>query len=381
MLSQVFSRFLGPAVMAGLIVSGIGLVPAAGQPLQPLASIEVRVPFEPTAFPNNGNSYLFYELYLTNYSAAPVTLQRLEVYDPGALGHGSIEKWDGPRLGGIIKHAANIPNGDAEARNRLAPGEGVMLFMMIKIPEGRPVPARLKHRIVTTGFTLETALIGTSTTPLPVLGRPLQSGTWKAGVGPDNDTDHRRGVLFFGGKPTDSRRYAFDWTRMESGAAFSGDENQNSSYFGYGTPVLAVADGIVSMVQDDVPSNVPGSRPKLGSLAAICGNFVALDLRNDQSALFLHLQPGSLRVKVGDRVKKGAVIGLVGNTGDSKSPHLHFQLVTGFDAGGGNAIPCAAGEGIPFVFESYRAPTADRNELHRRELPLNGETVNFGTDR
>ena len=38
--------------------------------------------------------------------------------------------------------------------------------------------------------------------------------------------------------------------------------------------------------------------------------------------------PGSITVSIGDTVSEGQVIGLVGNSGNSDLPHLHFQVVT-----------------------------------------------------
>jgi len=48
----------------------------------------------------------------------------------------------------------------------------------------------------------------------------------------------------------------------------------------------------------------------------------------------MHLQPGKMRVKPGAHVKRGAVLGLVGNSGHSTEPHLHFQLQDGPDGNG-----------------------------------------------
>jgi murein DD-endopeptidase MepM/ murein hydrolase activator NlpD len=45
----------------------------------------------------------------------------------------------------------------------------------------------------------------------------------------------------------------------------------------------------------------------------------------------MHLQPGKIRVKPGAAVKRGTVLGLVGNSGHSTEPHLHFQLQDGPD--------------------------------------------------
>ena len=54
---------------------------------------------------------------------------------------------------------------------------------------------------------------------------------------------------------------------------------------------------------------------------------IALD--GGLTAVYAHLKPGSVKVKAGDKVKAGEVIGLLGNTGGSLAPHLHFHIVNG----------------------------------------------------
>ena len=41
--------------------------------------------------------------------------------------------------------------------------------------------------------------------------------------------------------------------------------------------------------------------------------------------MYAHFQLGSIRVKVGDKISRGQVLGLVGNSGNSSEPHLHFS--------------------------------------------------------
>jgi murein DD-endopeptidase MepM/ murein hydrolase activator NlpD len=56
-------------------------------------------------------------------------------------------------------------------------------------------------------------------------------------------------------------------------------------------------------------------------------------------AFYAHLQPGSIRVKVGDTVKTGQVLGLLGNSGNSDAPHLHFHIMDGPRPLSSNGLP------------------------------------------
>ena len=90
--------------------------------------------------------------------------------------------------------------------------------------------------------------------------------------------------------------------------------------------LLAVADGIVAATKDSIPENPVGGRAVKIDLVTVGGNFVGIDIGNGRYALYAHVQPGSLRVKVGDHVKRGQVVALLGNSGNSTEPHVHFQI-------------------------------------------------------
>ena len=79
-------------------------------------------------------------------------------------------------------------------------------------------------------------------------------------------------------------------------------------------------------------------------LAAVLGNHVILR-QGDLFAAFAHLTPGSVTVRMGQVVRLGEVVGRVGHTGNSTSPHLHFQLMDALDPLTARGVPCA--------FESY----------------------------
>ncbi len=75
-----------------------------------------------------------------------------------------------------------------------------------------------------------------------------------------------------------------------------------------GTPIYSPADGIV----------------KRAYYAGGFGNHIKLDHGNGYTTLFAHLS--KIKVKHGQQVSRGEVIGLTGNTGRSTAPHLHYEI-------------------------------------------------------
>ena len=83
----------------------------------------------------------------------------------------------------------------------------------------------------------------------------------------------------------------------------------------------------------------------------IAGNYVVLDHGNGVFSLYAHLQPGSIRVKAGERVLVGTTLAKLGSSGNSTEPHLHFQVCDAPDP-----LACA---GIPVEFLNVKLPYAD----------------------
>jgi murein DD-endopeptidase MepM/ murein hydrolase activator NlpD len=182
-----------------------------------------------------------------------------------------------------------------------------------------------------------------------VLHAPLR-GRWIAGNGLSNDTGHRRSAVPTDGHVRIAQRFATDWVQLgdDGRLARNADMSQNQNYYGYGAEALAVADATVVNVKDGIPENVPQTKKRAVPISqeTIAGNYVVLDLGKGRFALYAHFQPQSLRVKAGDKVKAGQVLGLVGNSGNSDLPHLHFQVM--------NAPSPLGAEGLPYVLASWQ---------------------------
>lgn len=137
------------------------------------------------------------------------------------------------------------------------------------------------------------------------------------------------------------QRHAFDILAVKDGKTHEGDGKQLSQYFAWGRKIVAPADAVVSEAVDGLPDNAVG---KMDSAHA-GGNHVVLNLGNNEYALLAHLQNGSIKVKTGQKVKAGDLLGLCGNSGNTSEPHLHFHVQDGpqlFHA-----------KGLPVTFTDY----------------------------
>lgn len=96
-----------------------------------------------------------------------------------------------------------------------------------------------------------------------------------------------------------------------------------------GVKVLAAADGVVVGTRNNVPDiNIRESDPrKVQNIE--CGNGVRLDHPDGLNSQYCHLRQGSITVQTGQQVKRGDVLGVIGLSGLTEYPHLHYQLSRG----------------------------------------------------
>jgi hypothetical protein len=225
-----------------------------------------------------------------------------------------------------------------------------------------------------------------------VLSPPLRGKGWLVFNGCCDDmTSHRGAILAVNGALHVSERFAIDFVRLDDqGRLFDGPVDRLASYPYFGVPVHSVADGTVANLEDGLPEEVPGKVPASSSPKTAGGNFVVVDIGGGRFAFYAHLQPGSLRVKLGDRVKAGDVIGLLGNTGNTTAPHLHFHVMNGTAPLSSNGLPFVftsfVGEGVldesksEQIFTESVPATIEREKLagpHAQQLPLNDMVVGF----
>lgn len=120
-----------------------------------------------------------------------------------------------------------------------------------------------------------------------------------------------------------NQRAAIDVSKLgPDGRRFKTDGKMNEDYYSYGQEILAPAAGIVTEAIDGVRDNIPGSLNQYSAM----GNCVIIQHSDSEYSVLSHIKRGSVKVKAGDRVKQGQVLGLCGNSGNSGEPHLHYHL-------------------------------------------------------
>jgi murein DD-endopeptidase MepM/ murein hydrolase activator NlpD len=262
-----------------------------------------------------------------------------------------------------------------------------VVYVWLTFASAAEVPASLRHQLsfkvgdYPDELSVETTRVPISTAKL-VISPPLRGGEWLAGNGPSNTSNHRRALIPTSGGAHIAQRFAIDFLQLrEDGRSFTGDQKDNKNYRCYGAEVLAVADGTVIALKDGIPENIPGptSRAVPITLETVGGNHIILDLGNGRFAFYAHLQPGSLRVKLGDKVRQGQAMALVGNSGNSTEPHLHFHI--------SNSNSPLGTEGIPYAFREFEVegkgwgwkpgPAGATVQKRQMEMPLELEVVKF----
>jgi murein DD-endopeptidase len=323
--------------------AGVPTPKPVGPPLQ------VLTPIEPWAFEADGKWHLVYELQITNLGTWDCLLTRLDAV-AGDSAAKPIASYSGAELEGIIAR----PGQTVTEKAKISPGAFAIAYVWLDFDRVEDVPAKFSHRIAMKignypeGITLDGVAVSTDRKPVVVISAPLRGENWVAANGPSNTSQHhRRAFIPVNGRAYISQRFAIDWVQLNAdGKTYQGDSENNKNYRAYGAEIIAVADGVVTQTKDGIPQNIPNKPPVVPiTLETIGGNHIITEIGNGLYAFYAHLQPGSLRVKVGDKVHRGQVLGLLGNSGNSSEPHLHFHIC--------NANSELACEGLPYAFATY----------------------------
>lgn len=300
---------------------------------------------------SDGQAHLAYELLLQNTFADDLTVSSVEVVDAADPSR-VVARFAGADLAERL-----IPVGPGTPNAVLSGGRSMFLLVAATAPRADDFPKAFTHRVTIevpqrpTGPILPptiTELVGEGVVSgkAVTLGAPLKGSGWVAAGGCCDRVPHRMASFPFDGTRFFPERFAIDWVQIDDRArSYDGDVTDLDGWVGFGAEIISVADGTVVSVVDDLPEQVPPSNPSRITLEELGGNHVVVDIGGGRYAFFAHMQPGSIRVTPGQRVSKGEVLGLLGNSGNSSAPHLHFHV--------SDAPTPVASNSVPYQHETF----------------------------
>lgn len=120
-----------------------------------------------------------------------------------------------------------------------------------------------------------------------------------------------------------AQKNAFDFVITDTkGKSYQTDGLKNQDYYAFGKEIIAPCAGEIVLVVDGVKDNKPGVMNPI----FVPGNTVIIKTDKNEFLFFAHFQQNSIKVKQGQKVVQGQLLGLCGNSGNSSEPHLHFHI-------------------------------------------------------
>ncbi len=340
-------------VTAAILAAGCMQTVAEPQPAPAAPSVNMTVPFPPIPVSSQDGVNLAYELEVSPIGNRTFVPERVEVIDPDT---GTI-LWslDGELLATLYHPAADPPPTATEIENGTGKLPVPRISLWFKVgPDA--VPDRLVHRLTlnqTESGLAPVTLTGGNVTvrkdlaPV-VIGSPVRGAGWTAIETTAPVTHHFLTQITMNGVTRTPQRYAQDWIYLDpvTGQAATGNVTLAKNFLGYGREIYSVANGTVVDVMDGLPDLETIYSAPPATVATAAGNYVIVDIGNQKYTCYAHMVPGSIRVRVGDTVTEGQILGLMGNSGNSDLPHLHFQVVT-------DTPSFLGAEGYPHVYRSF----------------------------
>ncbi len=347
----------------------------------------VRRPDRPFIERRNDQQLINFDLLLRNAGTQTYTLVaiKLQVFDRG--GHLELQR--------ELNENGKPPALDMIGERRLPPGKVLDIFQPFYTFDATVDLSRmhLQLLLMEQGHVAPPAAISADeVVSVDVRPRPYDPAAFSLPVhglvlvhdGHDFYSHHRRYNLVARyeadpGSAVSANLYAYDFmTTTSAGLLFQGDPNRKENWLSYGKPIFAPADGLVIEVVSDLPENTFTSSGEAQSPSMEeakdplgFGNHVKIRHADGRVSWLLHMQPDSIRVRVGDHVRADQVIGKVGFSGDSLFPHLHYNVTDG---------PSYPSQGVPSYFKQFVRVLGERRIPIARGQMDTGDIVEQATN-
>ncbi len=334
-----------PQVISCLTILIALIAPQEPQRSPVIQSVDLFVSQPPVTFNQEGRVQLVYELQVTNFLPVEVSLTAVQIKSDGRT---LAEYKDAELHRRIVRPGLRH---DHATPHIVGPGMRAAVNFWIALAAGTAVPSSVTHVVEMdalrpTGpvrISVDGGASALSMQRAAVLDPPLRGGPWIAIYDPLLRGGHRTAIYTVEGRARIPGRFAIDFIALPPGGVLVRPNDIRPDHSnGFGSDVLAVADGTVAAALDDTPDDTPSPvAPEIAS-----GNYVAIDIGGGRFAFYEHLQRGSVAVKSGQRVRRGQVIAKLGSSGSTSiGPHLHFHVA--------DRNSLLGAEGLPFVFREF----------------------------
>lgn len=315
--------------------------------VQPEPVEKIEIIFNDIPFPTEKYYRIPYTLKMWEYEKEGLKLERIQILDDESKAELMIlEKADFPYI-----YKAPIPSNPYFTSD---PITSYYVSIQLPILLDAPKPSKISHRftfkdtVSNSDVIIEGAVFAPRLAETPIaVASPVKGKNWIF-ANQSTMAYHFYVFFFLDGQIYSSERFAFDNIKLDDNFIdiFNGDHTVNNSYYNYGDTLYAVANGTVVMIKDGRPENDGDlSNVVFNNLDELGGNYLALDIGGGKYAFYAHCIPGSFMVEAGDEVLEGEPIALLGNSGNSSAPHLHFHICDG--------TSILFSKGVPFVLKSY----------------------------
>lgn len=191
---------------------------------------------------------------------------------------------------------------------------------------------------------------------------PLR-GAWWAIQGSDWSDQHKQEVF--------SQTFAMDFVKLGPDNHFFRNQGMTlADHNSWDQPVYATAGGKVAYVCYDMPDLPPGTPPDPRMFRddprRLLGNAIAISHANGEFSFYGCLQQASAQVQEGEMIRRGTLLGRVGNSGNSPGPHLHFHLMEGPNP--------FIDQGLPLKFSHFSAG----GQYFREPITIPSRMIVFG---
>ncbi|MGO2750494.1 MAG: M23 family metallopeptidase [Pseudoclavibacter sp.] len=295
--------------------------------------------------------HLAYELQLTNGSPSKVKITAVEASAGGSV----LQELEGDDLDDVMRVAGTTDGGGLE----LGPGQNATVWMDATVASDADVPDRIEHTVTVEmpkaqpplyekTIAQTTQAVNVDTRQVAVIGPPLTGSGWLDANGCCGLTAHRGAVSPINGAYWAPERWAIDYVKLTpTMKLYDGARDNARNYPGFGENVIAVADGPIVAITSDRAEQKAGTAPgPTLTLDEYGGNYVVQDIGGGNYAFYAHLKAGNVfELEVGQQLTRGDRLGLLGNTGNTDAPHLHFHIMD-------SPNPLAS-NGLPFVFDTF----------------------------